>query len=46
PPSTFIARTSSTPNLTRIPLNVTLARPSQFLSQQQQQQQPQDPSAR
>ena len=50
PPPTYIARTSSTPNLTRAPLNVTLIRPSQFSSQQQQQQQqqpaPQDPSAR
>jgi hypothetical protein len=48
PPPTYIARTGSTPNLTRIPLNVTLARPSQFSSQQQQQQQqqPQDPSPR
>ncbi len=45
PPPTYIARTSSTPNLTRIPLNVTLARTSQFPSQQQQQQQ-QDPSPR
>jgi len=43
PPPTYIARTSSTPNLTRIPLNVTLTRPSQFSSQQQQ---PQDPSPR
>lgn len=42
PQSTFIARTSSTPNLTRLPINVTLARPSQF----PQQQQPQDPSPR
>ncbi|UJR27186.1 hypothetical protein I4U23_008482 [Adineta vaga] len=50
PPPTYITRTGSTPNLTRIPLNVTLARPSQFTSQQQQQQQqqqtPQDPSQR
>ncbi|CAF3683323.1 unnamed protein product [Rotaria sp. Silwood1] len=46
PPSTYIARTSSTPNLTRIPLNVTLARPSQFSSQQQQQQPSQDPPPR
>ncbi len=47
PPPTYIARTSSTPNLTRIPLNVTLTRPSLFPSQQQQQQQqPQDPSPR
>jgi hypothetical protein len=48
PPPTYIARTSSTPNLTRIPLNVTLTRPPQFPSQQQQQQQqkPQDPSPR
>lgn len=44
PPQTYIARTSSTPNLARLPLNVTLARPSQFSSQQQQQ--PQDPSPR
>jgi hypothetical protein len=44
PPSTYIARTSSTSNLTRLPLNVTLARASQFSSQQQQQ--PQDPSPR
>jgi hypothetical protein len=45
PPPTYIARTSSTPNLTRIPLNMTLARTSQFSSQSQQQQ-PQDPSPR
>ncbi len=45
PPPTYIARTSSTPNLARLPLNVTLARPSLFSSQQQQQQ-PQDPSPR
>ncbi len=42
PPPTYIARTSSTPNLTRIPLNVTLARTSPFPTQQQ----PQDPSPR
>jgi hypothetical protein len=42
PPPTYIARTSSTSNLTRIPLNVTLTRPSQFPSQQQ----PHDPSPR
>ena len=48
PQPTYIARASSTPNLTRIPLNVTLARTSQFSSQPQQQQQqpPQDPSPR
>jgi hypothetical protein len=45
PPPTYIARTGTTSNLTRLPLNVTLARSSQFPSQQQQQQ-PQDPSPR
>ena len=51
-PQTFLARTSSTPNLTRLPLTVALTRPPQFASQQQaqqqqqQQQQAQDPSPR
>lgn len=47
-PQTFIARTSSSPNLAaRLPLNVALTRPTQFSSSQpQQQQQPQDPSPR
>ena len=44
--TTYIARTSSIPNLTRIPFSVTLTKSSQFSSQQQQQQQQssQDPS--
>jgi hypothetical protein len=42
PPPTYVARTSSTPNLIRPPINLALLRPSQFPSQQQ----PQDPSPR
>jgi hypothetical protein len=40
PPPTYLPRPSSTPNITRPPMNVTISRPSPYSSQSQ------DPSAR